>query len=121
MFLVTVNQPKQLLCLGFHGHVSAAELEKSRAEIATLLDGLSSGFRLLTDLSRVDSFDLNCAAQIGKVMELCDAKGVDLVVRVVPDPSKDIGLNILTLFHYRRFPRTITCQDMVQAAQHLGF
>jgi len=118
--LATINPAKRLLHVSFHGQVSVQELENGRADLASLLTELGSGFRLVTDLGRVESFDLNCAAEIGKVMELCDANGVSLVVRVVPDPSKDIGLNILSLFHYHRFPRTITCRDMVEAAKHLG-
>lgn len=36
-------------------------------------------------------------------MTLCsmflDSAGLDTIVRVIPDPSKDIGMNILTLSH----------------------
>ena len=32
---------------------------------------MTSGFRLLTDLRRVESMDVDCAPEIGKVMEWC--------------------------------------------------
>jgi hypothetical protein len=52
---------------------------------------------------------------IKKTMDLLNQRGVSLVVRVIPDPQKDIGLNILSLFHYRRGIRIVTCQTMEQA------
>jgi len=53
-------------------------------------------------------------------MELADKSGVGLLVRVIPDPTKDIGLDILTLFHYRNLPRMITCENMSEAAEKLS-
>src|SRR5205823_14940866 len=93
MFLPTVNKPKQLLHLSFIDRVRLAELTQSRDEIVTLLADLTPGFRVLSDLGRLDSIEDNCETEIGKIMELCDQKGVGLVVRMIPDPTKDIGLN----------------------------
>ena len=120
MFLATSNKPKQLLYFSFIHQVKAEELQQVRENVIMLLADLSSGFRLLTDLGKLDSMDVNCAAEIGKMMELCDQKGVALVVRVIPDQAKDIGLNILSLFHYRRAPRTVACDNMVEAAKILS-
>jgi hypothetical protein len=55
------------------------------------------------------------------MMDLIGQAGVDLVMRVIPEPGQDIGMNILTRFHYRRHPRTVTCKSMVEAARLLGF
>jgi anti-anti-sigma regulatory factor len=115
MFLATISKPRQLLYLSYIGRVSVEELEEGLNEIAKLLQDLSSGFRVLGDLSGLETFGPNCATQIGKAMELCDQKGVGLVVRVIPDPGKDIGLNILTVFHYRSRPRIVTCKNLVEA------
>ena len=119
MFLATVNKAKQLLYLSFIGRVSAEQLQQSREDIVLLLADLQSGFRILTDLSRLDSMEASCAKEIGEVMELCEQKGVGSVIRIVPDAGKDIGLNILTLFHYRRRPRIITCSNLAQAEEAL--
>jgi len=54
------------------------------------------------------------------VMDLVGQAGVGLVVRVIPDPSKDIGMNILTVFHYPHHPRIVTCESMAAAARELG-
>jgi len=120
MFLATINKPKQLLYLSFIHQVKAEELQQGRENAIMLLADLTSGFRLLTDLSHMDSMDVNCAPEIGKMMELCDQKGVALVVRVIPDQAKDIGLNILSMFHYRNAPRTVTCDTMMEAARILS-
>jgi hypothetical protein len=41
-------------------------------------------------------------------------------VRVIPDPTKDIGFNILARFHYRRNPRITNCETMMEAAKLLS-
>jgi len=120
MFLATINKPRQLLYLSFIQQVKVEELQQARENVIMLLADLTSGFRLLTDLGRLDSMDVNCAAEIGKMMELCDEQGVALVVRVIPDHAKDIGLNILSLFHYHHAPRAVTCSNMVEAAKILS-
>jgi anti-anti-sigma regulatory factor len=119
VILVTVNKPKQILLLSFIGRVRAEELAIGFQDLAAFLSELSPGFRLLSDLSAVESFDKDCVKELAKAMELCDQKNVSLRVLVIPDPSKDIGLNILASFHYTRRPRTVTCANMVEAAKAL--
>jgi hypothetical protein len=63
--------------------------------------------------------DLTCVPYIKRMMDVCNKKGVELVVRVIPDPQKDIGLNILSLFHYRRRVRIVTCQTLAEAKKVL--
>jgi hypothetical protein len=53
-------------------------------------------------------------------MELMDQHGVEIVVRVIPDSAKDIGLNIISIFHYPNRPRIVTCQTLTEAAQVLA-
>jgi hypothetical protein len=120
VFLATINKSKQLLHLSFIGQVQAEELAQAREEIVALLAELEPGFRLLTDLGRLDSISANSANEIGKVMELCDQKGIGLVVRVIPDQRKDIGLGILAHFHYPHRPSVAICATMVEAAKALS-
>jgi hypothetical protein len=81
---------------------------------------LAPGFRLLADLTQLESISIDCAPELAKVMDRCAKAGVKLIVRVIPDPSKDIGFTILTRFHYPTKPRAIVCETLVEAAQHLG-
>jgi len=64
--------------------------------------------------------DPECATEIGRTMDLMDQKGVGVIVRIIPDSAKDIGLSILTIFHYPRQPRVITCETMAQALRQLA-
>ena len=53
-------------------------------------------------------------------VDLCNKQGIEMVVRVIPDPQKDIGLNILSLFHYRRRVRIVTCATLEEAMKALA-
>ena len=46
----------------------------------------AAGFRLLADLSALDSMEIACAPFIGKVMDRCNERGIKKVIRVIPDP-----------------------------------
>lgn len=119
MFLATLNKNRQLLLFTYVGRVTLAELERGKAEVLEFLAELPPGFRLLSDYTCLESMDLDCAEEIGRVMETVDRHGVGLLIRVIPDPSKDIGLNILTHIHYRNHPRVIACHSMKEAIEAL--
>lgn len=120
MILITSNKSKQLIHVSLIQQVRVEELQRGHADAAALLEELSPGIKLLVDLGRLESMEDGCATEIGKVMELFDQKGVGLIVRVIPDPTKDIGLNILSVFHYRTRPRIVTCETMSEAADRLS-
>ena len=120
MFLATSNRTKQLLLLSYIQQVRAEELNHGQGDIQALLAELKPGFRLLVDFSRLESMDPDCMTEIGRAMELIDQSGVAMVVRVIPDPRKDIGMNILAIFHYMHHPQTAVCQTMTEAAKLLS-
>jgi hypothetical protein len=120
MYLTSSNPSKQLLLLAFIGQVTAVELAAGRENMMELLAGLKPGFRLLSDLTMLESFDEGCAAEIAQNMHLFSEKGVAMVVRVIPDESKDFGLNILSLFHYPQRPNVVTCSTMIEAVKALS-
>jgi hypothetical protein len=39
---------------------------------------------------------------------------------VIPDPRKDIGFNILSLFHYRHDIHIVTCETLEEAKRALA-
>ena len=120
MLLITSNRSKQLLSASFIGDVRTEELQNGRKEVATELAGLSPGFHYLADFSQLMSMSLECAPEMGRTMELIGQAGVGMVVRVIPDPTKDIGMNILTIFHYPAELKVVTCQSLAEAIQALG-
>jgi len=115
MFKVEVDQTKNLLKISYGQHVGPEDTKTVAEKATTLLPELRPGFRLLTDLSGLDSMDLACVPDIKRMMDLLNKKGVEMVVRGIPDPHKDIGLNILSLFHYRRRVRIVTCETLDEA------
>ncbi len=120
MFLATSNKSKQLLHLNYIGRVEPEELRRGLDDIKALVADLSPGFSVLGDFSQLDSMSLDCVPELGRGMEIIDQRGVGLIVRVIPDPGKDIGLNILTVFHYARPPRVANCENIIEAAKVLS-
>lgn len=120
MVLVTSNKHRRLLCLNYIQRVLPAELPAVREELKEMLAELAPGFRLLVDLGLLEFMDPECAPEIGRTMEAIDQRGVSLIVRVIPDADKDIGLSILTVFHYPHHPRIITCRNLPEALSRLA-
>jgi hypothetical protein len=120
MLLVTSNKSKQLLYVSYVGQVRPEEFQHGWEDLQAQLNDLSAGFRLLADFSQLESMNLDCEPELGRIMDLIGRAGVQLVVRVIPDPSKDIGMNILTMFHYPHRPRVVTCENLIEAARALG-
>jgi anti-anti-sigma regulatory factor len=110
-----VDEPKRLLAIRYRGVVKAEETEKGLEEIRNGLAKLQSGFRLLADLTELESMDMACAPFIEKAMDLCNEKGASVVVRVIPDARRDIGLKIMSIFHYRGDVQIFTCETLAQA------
>jgi hypothetical protein len=114
-----VDEPKRLLAIRYRGVVRAEETEKGLEQIRDGLAKLQRGFRLLADLSELESMDVGCAPFIEKAMDLCNEKGASMVVRVIPDPHRDIGLQIMSIFHYHGDVQIITCQTLPEADEIL--
>jgi hypothetical protein len=120
MFQAEADKPKNLLRVTYAQRVGPEETKRATETVQLLLADLQSGFRLLTDMSGLEEMDVACAPHIRKMMDICNKKGVDVVVRVIPDPHKDIGFNILSLFHYRRRVRIVTCESLKEALKALA-
>ena len=120
MYQAQVDKEKNLLKLHFSQVVSVAEAKSCAEEVERLLADVQQDFCLLTDLSGLEAMDLECLPHIQRVMDLCDKAGIEMVVRVIPDPHKDIGLNILSLFHYHRRVRIVTFESLAEASKVLG-
>jgi anti-anti-sigma regulatory factor len=114
-----VQEPGNLLVIRYHGLVLAHETEKGLEQIRNGLAKLQSGFRLLADLTELESMDVACAPFIEKAMDLCNEKGASIVVRVIPDSHRDIGLQIMSIFHYRGDVKIVTCETLAQAKEIL--
>ena len=114
-----VDEPKRLFVIRYRGVVRAEEAEKGLEEIRAGLSRLQSSFRLLADLTELESMDVACAPFIEKAMDIFNEKGASMVVRVIPDPHRDIGLQIMSIFHYRGDVKIFTCETLAQAKETL--
>ena len=119
MITFEVDQPKNLLVIRYNGHIGADETERGLEDVRAGLLKLQSGFRLLADLTDLETMDVACAPHIEKAMDLCNEKGASLVVRVIPDPHRDIGLQIMSYFHYSGDVQIVTCQTLAEAMETL--
>lgn len=120
MFQIDSDKAKNLLQFTFSGHVTPEETKRWREQLCKFVTAMQPGFTLLTDLSGLDVMDLDCAPDIEWSMEALDEAGVAKVVRIIPDPRKDIGLNIMSHFHYRRHVRIVRCDTMEEALRALA-
>lgn len=110
---------RNLITVRHIGHVQPEEVVAAIAKLRAMQPELKPGFRILADLARLDSMDSSCAPLIGQLMDVANESGVGLVVRIIPDPHRDIGLNILSLFHYDRKVRIVTVTTAKEAAEIL--
>jgi hypothetical protein len=78
------------------------------------------GFVALADFRWLDSMATGAAEFIAEIMDAFAAKKVSAVVRVVPDPHKDIGLNILSPFHYGPEIKVMTFETLADAVTSIA-
>jgi len=120
MFTWGMDQAKNLAQVTFSGKVTIEESRLRAQEIRGDPFTLRPGFTLLTDLSQLEAMDPGCAADIKSIMEFLNQHGIDRVVRIIPDPQKDIGFGIMSLFHYAKGVRIVTCATPQEAQRVLA-
>lgn len=121
MFTAEVDPSRHLVTLTTSGHVQPADFEAGAERLRELLEEVEPGFRLLADLSGIESISVATAPHIGRVMDVCNQHGVGLVIRVIPpEPHKDVGLAILSQFHYSPDVRIVTCASRAEAEAELS-
>jgi hypothetical protein len=114
-YVVRSDIPLNRIEVRYQGRVAAADVKAAYERVAELLPLMRRDFTFLADLSGLESMELDCAPHITRIMDACNAAGIGTVVRIVPDPRKDIGLNILSIIHYRRGVRVVTCENSAEA------
>ncbi len=120
MYAVELDQSKQLLVISAVQRVTAAEAKLAAQRVRELLQDVVPGFRVLADFRWLDSMDSASARYIAEIMDALAEKGVVSVARVMPDPHKDIGLNILSQFHYGPEIKIATFETLADAMQSIA-
>ena len=119
MYSVEIDRSKRLLVIGALQRVTAKEAKLAAERVRELLDDVVPGFRVLADFRWLESMDPAAAPHVAQIMDTLAEKGVSSVTRVMPDPHKDIGLNILSQFHYGPEIQIATFETLADALQSL--
>ena len=120
MFVVEIDTTRRFVVISVAGHVTVDEARDTTHQIREVLAEVEPGFVALVDYRWLDSMATGAAQFIAEIMDLFAAKKVSAVVRVVPDPRKDIGLNILSHFHYGPEIKVLTFETLADAVQSLA-
>ena len=115
MFTVKFDRAANTLTISYGGVVTQDETGLCADEVRLALATLQSGFRVIVDLTGLQAMDVACSPSIANIMEICNAAGVAEVVRIIPDPTRDIGLQIMSFFHYGNDVYIRTCASAAEA------
>jgi hypothetical protein len=120
MFSIEVNDVERVIKISWLGRVDSDEMRRCAEEIGSAASKIPPGFRVLVDMTDLESMDYAGAPYIASIMDLCVSKRVERVVRVIPNPHKDIGLNIMSYFRYgSKIPVTV-CENLADAMRRLA-
>ena len=120
MFVVETDTTRHLLVLSVAGKVTADESRETVARVREKVQEMAPGFVALADFRWLESMATGSAPFIAQIMDMLAAKKVSAVLRVMPDPHRDIGLNILSPFHYGPDVRLMTFETLADAIQALA-
>src|ERR1700745_3982869 len=119
MYSVEIDRSKRLLVISALRQVTAEQAELVAQQVRELLHDVVPGFRVLADFRWLESMDSAAAHHVAEIMDTLTEKGVASVTRVMSDPHKDIGLNILSQFHYAPEIPIATFETLADALQSL--
>ena len=120
MYAVELDRSKRLLVISAAHRVTAEQAKLAAQRVRELVHDVVPGFRVLADFRWLDSMDSAAAPYIAEIMDELAEKGVVSVTRIIPDPHKDIGLNILSQFHYGPEIEITTFQTLADALQNMA-
>ena len=120
MYSIEASDDERLLRINWLGRVDSDELRRCAEEFGVTTSKMRPGFRVLVDMTDLEWMDYAGAPYIGMVMDLCVAKQVEHVVRVIPNPHKDIGMNIMSYLRYGSKVRVTVCENLADAMRLLA-
>ena len=118
--MVELDQSKRLLVISAAQSVTAEQARQAADQVRELLQRVTPGFRVLADYRWLESMEPATARHVAEIMDALAEKEVASVTRVMPDPHKDIGLNILSQFHYGANVKIETFETLADALQNIA-
>jgi len=119
MYKVAYDNESNILTVKIEKDFDVEQAKGLHVDLEQITPRCKKGFRVLTDLSLLEEMEQEAHRTIEKSMELLNQHGVSKVIRVIPDPAKDIGFNIMSLFHYARDVKIHTYGSIEEARKHL--
>ena len=120
MYAVELDRSKRLLVISATQRVTAEQAKLAAQRVRELVHDVVPGFRVLADFRWLESMDPAAARHIAEIMDAIAEKRAASVTRVIPDPHKDIGLNILSQFHYGPEIEITTFETLADALQSIA-
>jgi hypothetical protein len=120
MYTVELERSKRLLVITAAQRETAEQAKQAAQKVRELLQDVAPGLRVLADFRWLESMDSGTARHVADMMDALTGKQVASVTRVISDPHKDIGLNILSQFHYGPEIQITTFERLADAVQSLA-
>lgn len=119
MITVSYDEKHNAIIIEYSGIVDAAEAARFFSEIQTLVPKCRKGFNILADMSMLQVMAPETLETVKKAMDFFNAHGVEEIIRVIPDPSQDVGFSIMSLFHYSKEVKFSTVRSRKDAESHV--
>ena len=71
MFSIEASDAERLIKISWLGHVSSEEMRRCAEETGAKVSRMRPGFRVLVDMTALESMDYTGARHIGSIMDLC--------------------------------------------------
>ena len=120
VFEIEADLERNVLRTYFRGVISGDDMRVHVEQCEALISKMRPEFTVVVDLAELETMELDCVPYLTNLMDRYLAAGVGKVVRVIPDPNKDIGFNLLSLTHYRGRVPILTCETRAEADRALG-
>jgi hypothetical protein len=119
MYAVEIDRSKRLLVISALQHVTAEQAKMAAQRVRELVRDVEPGLRVVADFRWLESMDSVAAPHVADIMDALTEKRIASVTRIMPNPHKDIGLNILSQFHYAPDIRIATFETLADALQSI--
>ncbi len=115
MIKVNYDAEHKAVILEFEGNVDAAQAKQYYFDLEKALPKGTEPFKLLVDISSIETAELEAKDEIEKGMDLLNAHGVTDIFRVNPDPDLDIGFNFMAASHFPKRVQIHTLRSRKEA------
>jgi len=110
---------RNLLHLIVAGTLDKAAAKQLLEDVIKATSLLRQGFDVLSDFRDLKAIDREANRLVNDLMEFLTQQGVERVVRILPSEKENFGLSIMSIFHYGKDVRFVTCLNLEEAGKVL--